>query len=618
MSRRVGIEIAPSHCRVVEVETGGGWQRRSVVATSRIRTFVSIPYGTSNPVGLAAALRPLLKHRAFPRRAAVAVWGLRSSHQYLLVPPADPADLVDLGRREARRTAPTTVVDADPADGVLVGNMREVPGAGGQREVTYVSSSANDVRNKIQPLVDAGVQVDAVVTPAVALACVARLRTATPDAVVAYVAVESDVTCLSVVRNGVILFGREIGWGYAGERQSDRDQFAAKLAAELRRSFTYVKQSFRADVRHIVVAGGFPEPRALTAPLMDAVGVDVEVLDSLEGVDVTALPQPADEFRGKVAELRMAWALAAEESAVNLLPREVRSKKAIRQEQIRLAAGAAAGLLVAAVILLVVTLLAAAAERHAQSLRQQIAQLEPQMRQLEQQRQQQLVTAARRAALDAFATQGPRLARVLEVLDRATPGEVVIRTLQVKPQGASWRLVLSGESVADNPAQAQVSFNQFLRAAQTSPLLGLPIQPPVIKVNSGEPGVEAIEARERAGRSESEGGTDVHGSAAEGLHPREPVAPVPGADYDAANEAYRRQLAQIDADQQQRRRRPFEEHWAKHPVKPLEYFRWLEEERAYNKTRALPVTAGAGPAGAAALPPPRAVLAFTVEFEVRK
>jgi Tfp pilus assembly PilM family ATPase/Tfp pilus assembly protein PilN len=615
MSKRVGIEIGPSHCRIVEVETsGGGWPRRSVVATpSRVRTFASIPYGTSNPVGLAAALRPLLARRAFPRRAAVAVWGLRSSHQYLLLPPADAADLIDLGRREARRTAPTTVVDANPSDGVLVGNVRDVPGAGGQREVTYVSSSAADVRNKIQPLVDAGVQVDAVVTPAVALAWVARLRTATPDAVVAYVAVESDVTCLSVVRNGVILFGREIGWGYAGERQFDRDQFAAKLAAELRRSFAYVKQSFRADVRHIVVAGGFPEPRALTAPLMEAVGVDVEVLDSLEGVDVTALPEPADEFRGKVAELRMAWALAAEASAVNLLPREIRSKAANRQEQIRLAAGAAAGLLVAAVILLVVTLLAAAAERHAQSLRQQIATLEPQMRQLEQQRQRQLVTAARRAALDAFATQGPRLARVLEVLDRSTPGDVVIKTLQVKPQGASWRLVLGGESVADNAAQAQGSFNQFLRAAQTSPLLGLPVQPPVITVNSGEPGVEAVEARERATSSASEGVTDVHGPAT--------AAGMPGPDYDAAYETYRRQLAENQLAVEQRRRRPFEEHWNRHPVKPLEYYQWLEEERAYNRSigRREPVGGAAAPGAKPAAPlKPKAVLAFLVEFEVRK
>ena len=65
----------------------------------QVRAFREIPYSAADPEALAADLRQALK--GLQHRASVAVWGLRSSHQALLLPPAAPADLEAIARREA-------------------------------------------------------------------------------------------------------------------------------------------------------------------------------------------------------------------------------------------------------------------------------------------------------------------------------------------------------------------------------------------------------------------------------------------------------------------------------------------------------------------------------------
>ena len=50
----------------------------------------------------------------------------------------------------------------------------------------------------------------------------------------------------------------------------------------------------------------------MTVPLMERLDVEVETLDSLFGIDAARLPEPADEFRERGAELRLAWAAAAD------------------------------------------------------------------------------------------------------------------------------------------------------------------------------------------------------------------------------------------------------------------------------------------------------------------
>ena len=58
----------------------------------------------------------------------------------------------------------------------------------------------------------------------------------------------------------------------------------------------------------------------MTVSLMERLDVEVETLDSLFGIDAARLPEPADEFRERGAELRLAWAAAVDwPPAINLL-----------------------------------------------------------------------------------------------------------------------------------------------------------------------------------------------------------------------------------------------------------------------------------------------------------
>ena len=59
----------------------------------------------------------------------------------------------------------------------------------------------------------------------------------------------------------------------------------------------------------------------MTVPLMERLDVEVETLDSLFGIDAEHLPEPADEFRERTVELRVAWA-AAKAPELHILQRE--------------------------------------------------------------------------------------------------------------------------------------------------------------------------------------------------------------------------------------------------------------------------------------------------------
>ena len=74
------------------------------------------------------------------------------------------------------------------------------------------------------------------------------------------------------------------------------------------------------DIGQVCVCGGLLELRSMAAALMEQLDVEVEPLDSLFGIDAARLPEPADEFRERGAELRLAWAVAADwPPAINLL-----------------------------------------------------------------------------------------------------------------------------------------------------------------------------------------------------------------------------------------------------------------------------------------------------------
>ena len=286
MFTRVGIELSPVACRVVEIDAGP-WRRPS--AETRVRSFVRFPLASSR---MRAKLRPFRGPNV-----AVVAWGLPTDHRQVV---------------------------------------------------------ATQVWAAVQPLVDAGLHVRAVVTPALALMSLARLRRAlaVPDVTEAYVALEESAMALVLVRNGALVAARDIAWGYldgpsAGAQPRPRQDIAARLADELVKFFAAAGAG-RGSVAQVCICGGLPELRSMTVPLMERLDLEVETLDSLFGIDAARLPGPADEFRDRGAELRLAWAVAADWPA----PFNFLRERNLRQRQQALAragvvAGVAAGLGVA-------------------------------------------------------------------------------------------------------------------------------------------------------------------------------------------------------------------------------------------------------------------------------
>ncbi len=335
-SNSTGFDLHPDQCRVVVVHV----RTRGVPGDVRVKAFALLAEGRLSPM-LSAELARLRQEQRLPRDAWVTIWGLRSVHQFLRLPPAAANELEALALREAHPTLSALEAEARRASAALMIGADVQVGTHRRREVSLTAVPEAEIARQIQPLVDAGFIVRGVCTPAMSLTAVARLHgRTTPGTTAAYVALESNAMCVAIVRDGVLLFAREIPWGFADSAEA----VGERLAAELRRSLLFFRQSFRAVVERVVLCGGMPNLRALTASTGAALTLPVETLDSLSGIDAEAVPEPADAFRASVAALWPAIAIASQGGdQPNLLQAEAR----VRQETRMKLAGIAAGVLAA-------------------------------------------------------------------------------------------------------------------------------------------------------------------------------------------------------------------------------------------------------------------------------
>jgi hypothetical protein len=276
---RIGIELSPDACRIVEIDPAPAWERRR--GATRVRSFAVLPPSGPETDAMLRSLRN--------RQAAVVLWTVTGDHPQILVPPG------------------------------------------------------------LQPLLTAGIRVRTVMTSGAALGSLARLRREswTPNAMEVFVALEERVTCIALVRGGMLIASRDLGWGYVDEFGSDleprrREDIATRLVDAIR-DFVDETGGARADIKDICVCGGHPELRSVTALLIEQLDVEFEPLDSLFGIDAARLPEPVDEFRERSAELRLAWAAAADSPpTMNLfLGRNLRASRKLLAPAAILAAVAA-------------------------------------------------------------------------------------------------------------------------------------------------------------------------------------------------------------------------------------------------------------------------------------
>jgi Tfp pilus assembly PilM family ATPase len=311
MTVHTSFELHVDRCRVVEVHTLS--ERRRVPASDvQVRSFITSLPADPRSSDFTATLRRVRDERRLSRQATVTMWGVRSMHRFVQLPDAADVELRARAVREAADDIALLEADGTPARIAVTVGREALVGADAQRGVSLTAASTTEIERRLEPFTTAGFDIVRVMTPAMALTAVARDRVDTvPGEALMYVALAPHATCVAIVSGGLLQLAREIQWGHA-DGQSESEPFDRRLAAELRRSLLFFKQRFRASVDRMVLCGDIDNLRSVSGTLGAVSGLPVETLDSLTGIDASALPEPADEFRAHVAALRLAIAAGAE------------------------------------------------------------------------------------------------------------------------------------------------------------------------------------------------------------------------------------------------------------------------------------------------------------------
>ena len=337
---QVGIELSPDACRIVEIESPPIWKRRRWSVPSRVRSFAVFPPSGAEIEAKLASLKN--------QRAAVVVWNAASDHRQVIV---------DAGSYESMRAEAIRALDAVGVETrgawIDIAPVSRASERKPRRPVIAVVAAAAELTAAVQPLYDAGIRVQTIVTPAVALGSLARLRRniSTPDALELYVALEERATCIALTRGRALMASQTRDRGFINEFSANlqprgRDEIADWLTQAIR-DFLDAIGAAPTDITQVCLSGGLPEMRSMTALLMERLDVEVEPLDSLFRIDAQQLPEPADEFRERGAELRLAWAAAADSPpSLNLLRARQRQVSKTWLTRGAVAAGAVAALLV--------------------------------------------------------------------------------------------------------------------------------------------------------------------------------------------------------------------------------------------------------------------------------
>lgn len=169
----------------------------------------------------------------------------------------------------------------------------------------------------VRPITAAGFRVAKVYTPPQALAALARTRPR-PDigAAVAWMALNTWGAAIAIVRDGELLFARTLDWIYRPGLTESRAQLlqryslVAHIAPEVQRGMAIVRQQHGVNVTTAITCGDLPELRSLTMPLIEELDLEVETLDTADGLTPRGRAKN-DSFNDIAPGLRLAAAVAA-------------------------------------------------------------------------------------------------------------------------------------------------------------------------------------------------------------------------------------------------------------------------------------------------------------------
>ena len=166
----------------------------------------------------------------------------------------------------------------------------------------HESASAADplTRTLVAPLREAGFEVETVVSPAQALLLLARRRPRPAGrGGTIWLALNREAAAIAIVDAGELLYSREFTWHYrpaasVKDELLQRYSLVAHLAPEVRHGLDIVRAQRDVMFGSVVTCGDLPDLRSLTMPLIEELDIEVETLDTLEGMDVTGVSDRND------------------------------------------------------------------------------------------------------------------------------------------------------------------------------------------------------------------------------------------------------------------------------------------------------------------------------------
>ncbi len=167
------------------------------------------------------------------------------------------------------------------------------------------------VKPLLTPLTNAGFKVERVVSPCNALAALARVRAPRAEGATCWLAINRGGVAMIVVRPGKQLYAHSFVWdstvGSSGSqaRLLQRYSLVSFLSPEIKRALAEARKH-GTPVNAVITCGNLPDLRSLTMPLIEELDVEVETLDSLDGLIVK--PPVAERIAEAAPGIRLACA----------------------------------------------------------------------------------------------------------------------------------------------------------------------------------------------------------------------------------------------------------------------------------------------------------------------
>jgi hypothetical protein len=167
------------------------------------------------------------------------------------------------------------------------------------------------VKEVLTPLTNAGFRVERVVSPCNALAALARVKSVRGRGATCWVAINRGGVAIVVVRPGKQIYAHSFPWdstiGASGSqaRLLQRYSLVSSLSPQIKRAMQEARTN-GFPVEAVVTCGNLPDLRSLTMPLIEELDIEVETLDSLDGLIVS--PAATEKLTEAAAAIRLACA----------------------------------------------------------------------------------------------------------------------------------------------------------------------------------------------------------------------------------------------------------------------------------------------------------------------